>query len=69
VDKSFKDIAREFEQDHLYDADTRRRLYVLIDDYHHVVNTFTNVSTPFARMLADYAIDKWTEYEELLWQK
>lgn len=65
--KSFKEIAKDFEQEHMYDADTRRRLQKLIDDYFHIVNTFKNVSTPFARMVADYAIDKWTQYEEVLW--
>lgn len=67
--KSFKEIAKNFEQEHMFDADTRRRIQVLIDDYFHIVNTFKNVSTPFAREVAYYAIDKWIEYEEALWTK
>jgi hypothetical protein len=64
-----KDIFINFQQDDMYDADARRRIHQLIDDYFHVVNSTGDISSPFDRMLAGYAIDKWTEYEEALWAR
>ena len=64
-----KDIFTSFEQEHMYDADVRRRMQTLIQNYFDVVMTSGDTSSPFDRMLAGYAIDKWTEYEEALWTK
>jgi len=64
-----KDILTGFEREHMYDADTRRRVQLCVQNYFDVVMASGDVATPFDRMLAGYAIDKFTEYEEILWSK
>lgn len=64
-----KDIFTDFQKEHMYDADTRRRIQTLIQDYHDVVMCAGETASAFDRVLAGYAIDKWTEFEEALWTK
>lgn len=64
-----KDIFKNFEQEHMFDADVRRKIQTIIQDYHDVVTCAGETASPFDRMLAGYAIDKWTEFEEVLWAR